>query len=102
MIQIFVAMLGGVCSREAGQLQLWSDSSPYHLNFTNYIFILLRVYSKLFVCQNLDQESINQSILRLFEKKPLLTQTQEGCTIELKNRKTSPESPEKSFKKAID
>ena len=25
MIQIFVAMLGGVCSREAGQLRLWSD-----------------------------------------------------------------------------
>ena len=25
MGQIFVAMLGGVCSREAGQLRLWSD-----------------------------------------------------------------------------
>jgi len=31
---------------------------------------------------------INQSSLRLFEKKILLTQTQEGCTIELKNRET--------------
>jgi len=30
-------------------------------------------------------QSINQSSLRLFEKKTLLTQTQEGCTIELKN-----------------
>ena len=25
MGQIFVAMLAGVCSREAGQLRLWSD-----------------------------------------------------------------------------
>src|SRR6218665_1391598 len=33
-------------------------------------------------------KSINQSSLRLFEKKTLLTQTQKGCTIELKNRKT--------------
>jgi len=33
----------------------------------------------------LNQHStINQSNLRLFEKIPLLTQTQEGCTIELK------------------
>ena len=33
-------------------------------------------------------QSINQSSLRLFEKKTLPTQTQEGCTIELRNRKT--------------
>ena len=29
-------------------------------------------------------QSINQSSLSLFEKKTLLTQTQEGCTVELK------------------
>jgi len=33
-------------------------------------------------------QSINQSGLCLLKKKPLLTQTQEGCTIELKIRKT--------------
>ena len=27
MGQIFVAILGGVCSRDAGQLRLWSDCS---------------------------------------------------------------------------
>jgi len=31
--------------------------------------------------------SINQSSLRLLKKKSFLTQTQEGCTIEFKNRK---------------
>src|SRR6218665_312222 len=30
----------------------------------------------------------NQSSLRLLKKKPLLTQTQEGCSIELKDRNT--------------
>src|SRR6218665_2736407 len=33
-------------------------------------------------------QSINQSSLRLLKKTPLLTQTQEGCTIEFKTRKT--------------
>ena len=33
---------------------------------------------------HLGNQSINQSSLRLFDKKTLLTQTQEGCAIELK------------------
>ena len=33
-------------------------------------------------------QSINQASLRLFEKKPILSHTQEGFTKELKNIKT--------------
>jgi len=45
------------------------------------------VYIYIYIAQEKELESINQSSLHLFEKKPLLTQTQEGCTIELRKRK---------------
>src|SRR6218665_2267214 len=88
MIQIFVAMLGEFVperrdsySYGAIRLHITSTSRTTYSSYSgctrNYLFAKILIKG----------QSINQSILRLFEKKPLLTQTQEGCTIELRNRK---------------